>query len=178
VFRILGNYCVGALGPRVALPCGAAAGLLGYGSMAAATALAPSAVGPGVTAACLALVGLSETITALQFFCKKTYAADPVILRSNLLRLVSGAMCKWECFLHVSTFATTSKCNVCMSHACAHWALSCSSFLHHVCTGSPWCRYAITATPLRAQTMHLSCTMNPPTHMSTRMHQQLCLANR
>lgn len=58
--------------------------------MAAATALFPAAVGPAATAACLALVGLSETITALQFFCKMTYAADPVRLRSNLLRLVSG----------------------------------------------------------------------------------------
>lgn len=90
VSRILGNYCVGAIGPELALPIGAAAGLLGYGSMAAASTLYPAAVGPGALAACLLLVGLSEVITALQSFCKKTYAADPVVLRSNLLRLVSA----------------------------------------------------------------------------------------
>ncbi|KAF8060518.1 STP7 [Scenedesmus sp. PABB004] len=87
VSRVAGNYSVVLLGPRASLRAGAAAGAAGYALLAgsAAFALCPRAR-LALFVACLALVGLSEQIAALQHFVKRRYGASSAALRGRLLR--------------------------------------------------------------------------------------------
>ena len=103
--RVAGNRTVKLLGPRTSLLAGAACGLLGYITLAAASLqLAPQPAAAAVAdydegssaalqlvvlGVCLCLVGLSEQVTALQVFCKRRYQHDVAAVRTRLLQQVS-----------------------------------------------------------------------------------------
>lgn len=95
--RVVGNALVVTLGPRRSLLVGAASGVAGYLSLALAAGAPPPQLGATHVAwtglawfvASLALVGLSEQITALQDLCRQRHAAEPGGARAPLLKLVS-----------------------------------------------------------------------------------------